>query len=91
MVMNRSAYTPAPGTLRAFGFAAVYALAMATGTATLIGTLGSYDDDRSTGPAGPSITRAELVMKQAAEPGVKPTPDALLLAAGSLPNDKRGY
>ena len=91
MVMNRSAFSPAPGTLRVFGFAAVYTLAMATGTAMLIGTLGSYDDDQPTGPAGPSTTRAELVMQQAAERGVKPTPEALLLAAGSLPNDKRGY
>lgn len=91
MLMNRSASSPAPGTLRVFGFAVAYALAMATGTAMLIGTLGSYDDGRSTGTDGTSMTRAELVMKQAAERGVKPTPDALLLAARSLPNDKRGY
>lgn len=78
MVMNRSL----------FGYAAAYALALATGTALLIGALGSYDDGRATGPG---MTRADLVMQQAAEQGVKPSSDALLVAARSLPNDKRGY
>jgi hypothetical protein len=79
MVMKRSL----------FGYAAAYALALATGTALLIAALGSYDAGPVTGAAG--MTRADLVMQQAAAEGVKPSTDALIVAARSLPNDKRGY
>ncbi len=81
MVMNRSL----------FGYAAAYVLALATGTALLIGALGSYDTGRATGTGVPGTTQADLVMQQAAEQGAKPASDALLVAARSLPNDKRGY
>lgn len=80
MVMNRSL----------FGYAAAYALALATGTALLIGALGSYDAGRAARPGDSGMTRAELVMQQAAEQGVTPASGALLVAASSLPNDKRG-
>ncbi len=81
MVMKRSL----------FGYAAAYALALATGTALLIGALGSYDADPVTRTDATGMTRADLVMQQAAAQGVKPPADALIVAARSLPNDKRGY
>ena len=80
MVMKRSLY----------GYAAAYALALATGTALLIGALGSYEDSRATSPGASAMTRAELVMQRTAERGVAPGSEATLLA-GALPNDKRGY
>lgn len=89
MVSHRHA-TSKSHTLRVCGFVAAYVFALATGTAVLIAAFGSFDDGRLPGPDGSTLTAAEVVMQQTAERGL-PQPEALLLAARNLPNDKRGF
>ena len=89
MVLHQFAPSTAPRTLRVVGFAVAYALALATGTAMLIGALGSHDDGRVTGPGGLRITAAELVMQQTSERG-QVQRESMLLARNE-PNDKRGF
>lgn len=90
MVQNRFTPSHATHSLRVAGFVAVYAFALAIGTAVLIGLFGAHDDRSVTGADGVKLTAAEVVMQQTAERGVQ-TPQPVLLAFRNLPNDKRGY
>ena len=90
MVLHRHAPGNASHTLRVCGFVAAYAFVLVTGTAVLIAAFGANDNGRVTGRDGLPLTAAEVVMQQAAERAMQ-APEALLLAARNIPNDKRGF
>ena len=89
MVSHRSVSGSASGNLRLCGIAAAYAFAMVTGTAILMAALTNHRDGSETGSDGQRVTAAELVMQHSAELGVH-SPERLLKAFRTLPNDKRG-
>ena len=90
MVLHSSVSSHTIHPLQIAGLIGAYALALVTGTAILIATMGSLDNADSAAVGPGQITAAELVMQQTAERGVEPS-KAMLLAASNQANDKRGY
>lgn len=91
MVLHRYASSSASHTLRVFGAVTAYAFVLVIGTAFLIAAFASHGDGRVPGPDGQRVTAAEVTMRLAAERGVRQQPAPLLLAARTIPNDKRGF
>jgi hypothetical protein len=86
-----------PHLLKLLGYATAYGCALVTGTALLIGATASP----AVGASGQTLTASEVTMQQAAVNALLANasqarlavqvPQGLLLAAGPLSNDKRGF
>ena len=86
-----------PHLLKLLGYATAYGCALVTGTALLIGATASP----SVVTSGQTLTASEVTTQQAAEkallgdasqaPLAVQVPQGLLVAAGTLSNDKRGF
>ena len=86
-----------PHLLKLLGYATAYGCALVTGTALLIGATASP----VVGAIGQTLTASKVTMQQAAENALLANasqdrlavqvPQGLLVAAGPLSNDKRGF